>query len=157
MSIFYSNFIRLCNANGYKPTQVTTALGLSRGTQSNWKTRGTLPNDSTLMMIADFFSVDKEFLLSEHNDADFPKKEKTHWETVVTPDEIDVLKYNELESKVKKLECDFENVQKKYAATQSSSANDSPERTEARRIVESVPEEQLEMLIRIWKAASGIS
>lgn len=66
MTVFYENFINLCAKKGIAPTKAAVEMGLSRGTPSFWKNRGTIPQDTQLSKIADYFGVDCAYLLAEH-------------------------------------------------------------------------------------------
>lgn len=59
---FYNKFNLLCSQIGKRPSPVAEELGISKSTVSNWKTRGTMPTDSTLQKIAAYFGVDVDEL-----------------------------------------------------------------------------------------------
>lgn len=63
---FYSDiFLPLCDQAGKKPTVVAKELGFSRSVVSNWKTRGTMPTDSTMMRLSNYFGVSVSALKGE--------------------------------------------------------------------------------------------
>lgn len=62
--MFWNNFIKLCNERETTPTSVVLDLKLSRGSVTGWK-NGSIPGDTTLQKIADYFQVPLESLLSD--------------------------------------------------------------------------------------------
>lgn len=54
--MFWNNLINICNKNNTTPTAVTTELGISIGSITKWK-NGSVPRDTTLKKIADYFGV----------------------------------------------------------------------------------------------------
>ena len=56
MSIFYENFIALCNRDKVSPSVVAEACGVSRASVTKWK-NGSVPRDTILRAIADYFGV----------------------------------------------------------------------------------------------------
>ena len=62
--MFYEIFLKLCNQNNIKPNNVTKALGLSNATATDWK-KGSVPRDTTLLKIADYFGVSVAYLKGE--------------------------------------------------------------------------------------------
>jgi len=56
MSIFYENFIALCNRKNVSPSVAAEACGVSRGSVTKWK-NGSVPRDAVLRAIADYFGV----------------------------------------------------------------------------------------------------
>lgn len=65
---FYSNFVKLCNETGKKPSAVAVELGLSKSLVTRWKHGGGV-SDSTAHLIANYFGCTIEELQGE-------KKEK---------------------------------------------------------------------------------
>lgn len=61
--MFYSNFVRLCKKNGKTPSAVAEELGFSRAASSGWAD-GAKPRKSTLIIIADYFGITVEELMS---------------------------------------------------------------------------------------------
>lgn len=64
-TVFYTNFIKLCNQEGITPTGLVLKLGLSSSNASVWKNGGT-PRPDALRKIADYFGVTTDYLLSEN-------------------------------------------------------------------------------------------
>ena len=64
--MFKKNFIKFCNLHNKAPTMVLLDLGLSKSTFSNW-TEESVPRESTLQKIADYFGISIEDLLSEND------------------------------------------------------------------------------------------
>ena len=62
--MFKKNFVKLCNLHGKAPTMVLLDLGLSKSTFSNW-TDESVPRESTLQRIADYFDITVEELLAD--------------------------------------------------------------------------------------------
>lgn len=63
-TVFWKNFIHLCNIKNIKPNNVTKAIGLSNATATDWK-NGSTPRDTTLKKIADYFGVPVSALTSD--------------------------------------------------------------------------------------------
>lgn len=70
--MFYDNFVKLCVAINKRPSAVALDIGINKSTVSNWKNRGTAPTPSTLQMIASYFNVTVEELLSEDENKPAP-------------------------------------------------------------------------------------
>ena len=62
--MFYDRYRELCIAHGTNPTAVALKLGIGRSTISGWKNRGSEPSASTAQMIADYFGVSTDYLLT---------------------------------------------------------------------------------------------
>ena len=62
--MFYDIYANLCRNIGKSPTGVAVELGISRGTVSVWKNKGTTPNREILQKIADYFNVSVDYLLT---------------------------------------------------------------------------------------------
>lgn len=62
--MFWKNLVLLCNKKGVTPNGVCAELGLSVATATKWK-KGSIPRDTTLKMVADYFGVTVEDLLKE--------------------------------------------------------------------------------------------
>lgn len=60
--MFYENFKRLCTERGTTPTAVAKAMGISTSMTANWK-KGGMPRGDTLQKLADYFSVNVDYLL----------------------------------------------------------------------------------------------
>lgn len=72
--MFWDNFVLLCNKKGISPNGACAELGLSSAIATKWK-NGTVPRDTTLQKIADYFNVSVDFLKSKDL-ADLPGAEK---------------------------------------------------------------------------------
>lgn len=68
--MFWRIFVDLCNQKGTSPTAAIVSLGISHGSVTNWK-KGSVPRDTTLKKIADYFEVTPEYLLGVDTE---PKK-----------------------------------------------------------------------------------
>lgn len=62
--MFWNNFIKICNEKNTTPTGVVKKLEIASGNVTRWK-NGSIPRDTTLKKIADYFNVTTEYLLSE--------------------------------------------------------------------------------------------
>ncbi len=62
--MFWQNFVLLCSQNGQSPNGVCAELGLSTAIATRWK-KGSIPRDTTLKKIADYFGITPEDLLSD--------------------------------------------------------------------------------------------
>jgi transcriptional regulator with XRE-family HTH domain len=60
--MFWENLCRLCNENKTTPNTVCKALGLSSATSTHWR-QGSVPRDTTLRLVADYFGITVEELL----------------------------------------------------------------------------------------------
>lgn len=65
--MFWEKFVLLCNNKSKSPNGVCSDLGLSVATATKWK-QGSIPRDTTLKLIADYFGVSTEYLLSDNED-----------------------------------------------------------------------------------------
>lgn len=54
---FYNYYITLCNKKGEKPSRVALNIGLSKTAVNSWKIGKSLPTDSTLQMLSDYFEI----------------------------------------------------------------------------------------------------
>ena len=61
--VFYDKFLELCRKKGVAPTAVVTELGLGKSNVTYWK-KGSMPKNSTLKKIADYFNVTVDDLLT---------------------------------------------------------------------------------------------
>ena len=62
--MFWTNFEFLCRSVGKTPNAVANIVGVkSSGSVTAWKKNGTLPRQSTINEIADYFGVSSEDLL----------------------------------------------------------------------------------------------
>lgn len=62
--MFWNNLCKLCNENQITPNTVCKALGLSSATATHWR-QGSVPRDTTLRLIADYFGITPEELLRD--------------------------------------------------------------------------------------------
>lgn len=67
--MFWDRFVLLCNKIGKSPNGVCADLGLSVATATRWK-QGSVPRDTTLKKIADYFGVSVSYLLGVVDDPD---------------------------------------------------------------------------------------
>lgn len=65
--MFWDNFYRLCTESGKSPNKVAADLGFSTAIATKWK-KGTVPKWSTIVMIAEYFGVSPETLVSEQKE-----------------------------------------------------------------------------------------
>lgn len=65
MNFYNDIFLPLCASVGKKPTNVAKELGFARSLVSNWKNRGSTPNDLTMMRLSEYFGVDISVLKGE--------------------------------------------------------------------------------------------
>ena len=98
--MFYSNYVALCAKAGVAPTALAEQLGLSRAAASRWSD-GALPRRSSLAIIADYFGITVEELVS---DLPLPKNEHKKSAPSVSDEALKVAKqYDGLDSHGKKL------------------------------------------------------
>ena len=62
--MFWKKFLELCNTNQTTPNGVCAKIGLSVATATKWK-NGSVPRDTTLLKIAEYFGVSVEYFLTE--------------------------------------------------------------------------------------------
>lgn len=65
--MFYQIFEKLCKDKGISPTKAGEEMGISRGTISKWKNKGTSPQFDTLKIVADYFQVPSSSFFEENN------------------------------------------------------------------------------------------
>ena len=65
--MFWENYLSLCSQKGTSPNAVAAELGKSSGSVTAWK-GGTVPRETTLKQIADYFSVTVDQLLYEQKE-----------------------------------------------------------------------------------------
>lgn len=71
--MFWKNFSSLCSEAGLSPNAAAKELGIPSGSITAWS-KGSVPRNSTIKKIAEYFGVTTDFLISG-------KKEKTTAET----------------------------------------------------------------------------
>ena len=62
--MFWENFVLLCNKRLKSPNKVCADLGYSSATATKWK-NGSVPRDTTLKSIADYFGITVEELIRD--------------------------------------------------------------------------------------------
>ena len=62
--MYYENFEKLCNLNGVRPGTVTKETGISTATLTSWKQGKYTPKQDKLQLIADYFNVSLEYLMT---------------------------------------------------------------------------------------------
>jgi transcriptional regulator with XRE-family HTH domain len=67
--MFWENFVTLCNKKGKSPNGACAELGFSANTATKWK-QGSVPRDTTLRKIADYFGVSVSYLIGAIDDPD---------------------------------------------------------------------------------------
>jgi hypothetical protein len=85
--MFKSNFIKICADKGVSPSKVMTDLGFSSSVFSEWGDN-TVPRNSTVRKIADYFGVSVADLLTERDE----KKPPAEAEGEMPPYMVSVLK-----------------------------------------------------------------
>ena len=79
--MFWNNFVNQCNSRNTTPTSVVKKLKISGGSVTGWK-EGSIPRDTTLKKIADYFDITVAELLSDNEkkpvQADEPKEGSLH-------------------------------------------------------------------------------
>lgn len=74
--MFYEKLVSICAERGTNPTALCDALGLAQSAATRWK-QGSVPRDTTLRKIADYFGVSTDYLLgTEHEFLQSFAKEK---------------------------------------------------------------------------------
>lgn len=86
-AMFKSNFIKICASKGVSPSKVMTDLGFSSSVFSEW-TDKTVPRNSTVRKIADYFGVSVADLLTDLDE----KKPPAEAEGEIPPYMVSVLK-----------------------------------------------------------------
>ena len=92
--MFKKNFIKLCAQKNVTATAVCNAVGITISAFSQW-TDETVPRQTTLQKIADYFGVTPEYLLSDYD----AEREKVAAEVATMMDDLtederqDVIKY----------------------------------------------------------------
>lgn len=62
--MYYENFEKLCNLNGVRPGTVSKETGISTATLTSWKQGKYTPKQDKLQLIADYFNVSLEYLMT---------------------------------------------------------------------------------------------
>lgn len=66
--MFYDRYCELCHRKGVSPSRAAIEMGISKGTVSVWKIKGTYPQAAQLQKIADYFGVTTDYLLGSSDD-----------------------------------------------------------------------------------------
>ena len=64
--MFFNIFCKLCQSKGMSANGVAKELSIASGTVSEWK-KGRIPQNSTLLKIADYFGVTVDYLLGKES------------------------------------------------------------------------------------------
>lgn len=89
--MFYKKYIELCNSKGLAPSYVGLQIGVTKATVSGWK-KGSLPRDTQLQKIADYFGVPVSYFSEEAQETEkspAPDKETedfTRYFAMLTPE-----------------------------------------------------------------------
>lgn len=83
--MFYSNIEQLCASKGIKISNLCDTLHISRGNIARWKT-GTIPTAEKLKLVADFFDVTTDYLLTGSDN----KKVISNTDNAI-PEEVSIL------------------------------------------------------------------
>lgn len=116
--MFWDNFVTLCNQKGKSPNGACAELGFSANTATKWK-QGSVPRDTTLRKIADYFGVTVDELLAEP--APSPVDEAMAKLTASMQEALDSMEKEKspilrsLEGLVKNMTRDQQREMKKYA------------------------------------------
>lgn len=62
--MYYENFELLCKYKDIKPSQVSNVTGISTATLTSWKQGKYTPKQDKLQLIADFFGVSVDYLMT---------------------------------------------------------------------------------------------
>lgn len=62
--MYYENFKKLCESKGVKPADVSKATGIATATLSSWKNGNYVPKQDKLQLVADYFNVSIDYLLT---------------------------------------------------------------------------------------------
>ena len=73
--MFFEIYNDLCRRHGVAPTTVMTYLGISKGSIAKWK-EGSVPRESTLLKIANYFGVSVDYLLGKEEKEKAPEEPK---------------------------------------------------------------------------------
>lgn len=87
--MYYENFEKLCNIKNVKPGTVSKATGISTATLTSWKQGKYTPKQDKLQLIADYFGVSFEYLMTGEDKSDLlDKKYYINEETAEMADKI---------------------------------------------------------------------
>lgn len=88
--MFYDTFAYLCSKKGVSITKAALDLGFSRAAPNHWKEKNGRPKNENLQMIAEYFDVSIDYLLTGQE----PETEKSQ------PAEIDKLANSEIKKQL---------------------------------------------------------
>lgn len=75
--MYYENFEMLCNLKGVRPGTVSKATGISTATLTSWKQSKYTPKQDKLQLIADYFGVTVDYLMTGTEPKEKPVAELT--------------------------------------------------------------------------------
>ena len=102
--MFWDNFLSLCSRDGLSPNAVAAELGKSSGSVTAWK-NGTVPRETTLRKIADYFGVSVDLLIGrEENKTPPAKAEGVSKRRLVMIEQINALTLEEFSEKASAIE-----------------------------------------------------
>lgn len=116
--MFYERLVALCAEKNTNPTALCDAIGLAQSAATRWK-QGSVPRDTTLRKIADYFGVTVDELLAEP--APSPVDEAMAKLTASMQEALDSIEKEKspllrsLENLVKSMSQDQQREMKKYA------------------------------------------
>ncbi len=116
--MFYERLVALCAEKNTNPTALCDAIGLAQSAATRWK-QGSVPRDTTLRKIADYFGVTVDELLAEP--APTPIDEAMAKLTASMQEALDSMEKEKspllrsLENLVKSMNQDQQREMKKYA------------------------------------------
>lgn len=116
--MFYERLVALCAEKNTNPTALCDAIGLAQSAATRWK-QGSVPRDTTLRKIADYFGVTVDDLLAEP--APTPIDEAMAKLTAGMQEALDSIEKEKspllrsLENLVKNMNQDQQKEMKKYA------------------------------------------
>ena len=63
--MFYVNYIKYCKRKGISASAAAAEMGFNKSSVSGWKNKGSVPTDTNLQRIADYFGITVAELLGE--------------------------------------------------------------------------------------------
>lgn len=72
--MYYENFEKLCVLNDVRPGTVSKATGISTATLTSWKQGKYTPKQDKLQLIADYFGVSIDYLMTGEDKSDLSDK-----------------------------------------------------------------------------------
>ena len=72
--MYYENFEKLCNLKNAKPSTVSKATGISTATLTSWKQGKYTPKQDKLQLIAEFFGVTVDYLMTAEDKSELSDK-----------------------------------------------------------------------------------